>query len=373
MAVFSTNIFTVAFQSVPPMIPQLMNQFSVSTVQAGLLMSMAVVPGIFLSLPSGWLLNRYHAKKVGVVASLCMVIACIFTVISNSFELMLVGRFLLGVGGNLMLITTLGMVSQWFNRKERGKAMGLLGASTPIVTIITFSGVSLAEVDNSWRLPFYISLLLAVVGIVIFLFGVKDNPHCEEKAVEQANKSDYLNAALWKIAIISFCIHAAATAFSTWAPTLFTQYSSMSIVEASLMGSLSILPTILSLPLFGYLSDRTGKRRFFIFLGPILTAVAFLALAFGPTSIVVTSVLFMGVASAIALPTINAMPPEILGCKKAGVGFGIIAVFGALSSVLAVVTIGYLIDVSDSLMISLLGMGAFPALAVIVALTLKTK
>jgi MFS transporter, ACS family, hexuronate transporter len=373
VAVFSTNIFTVAFQSVPPMLPQLMDQFSISAVQAGFLISIAVVPGIFLSLPSAWLLNRYHAKRVGVLASICIAVACFVTVFSNSFEWLLFGRFLLGIGGNLMHITTLGAVSQWFSRKELGKAMGVLGASTPIVTIITYSAVSLAAANFSWQFPFYISLLLAMVGLVVIAVAMKENPFCEHKVLATGVRNDYLNSSLWKVAIIGFCINVAASSFSMWAPTLYTQYTSMPIVEASFLASLSILPTVLFNPFFGFLSDKTGNRRLFIVLGPLLTTVSFVTLAFGPTSAVFSSVLFMGIAATVASPVINAMPAEILGCRKAGVGIGLIAVFGALSAVFAGLITGYLVDVSSSLTVSLLGMGAFSAAAFAVALTLKSK
>ncbi|MGD6852402.1 MAG: MFS transporter [Candidatus Bathyarchaeia archaeon] len=373
VAIFSTNIFTVAFQAVPPVLPQLMDQFSISAVQAGLLISIAVVPGLFLSLPSAWLFNRYHARRAGVLASFCIAVACFVTVLSNSFEWLLLGRFLLGIGGNIMHITTLGAVSQWFSRKELGKAMGILGASTPIVTIITYSAVSLAATSFSWQFPFYISFLLAIFGLVVIAVAMKESPFCEEKVLATGVRNDYLNLSLWKVAIVGFCINVAASSFSMWAPTLYTQFTNMQIVEASLLASLSILPTVLFNPFFGFLSDKMGKRRLFIVLGPLLTTFSFVALAFGPVSAVFSSVLFMGIATTVASPIINAMPAEILGCRKAGVGIGLIAVFGALSAVFAGVVIGYIVDVSSSLTVSLLGMSAFSAVAFAVALTLKTK
>jgi MFS family permease len=373
VAIFSMSIFTVAFQSVPPMVPQLMDQFSISTVQAGLLISIAVLPGIFLSLPSAWLLNRYHARRTSVLASLCIAVACSVTVLSNSFEWLLFGRFLLGIGGNLMHITTLGAVSQWFSRKELGKAMGILGASSPIVTVITYSAVSLAATSFNWQFPFFISLLLAIVGLAVNTLTMKENPICEEKVLATGVRNDYFNSSLWKVASVGFWINVAASSFSMWAPTLYTQFTNMPIVEASFLASLSVLPTILFDPFFGFLSDKTGKRRLFLVRGPLLTTVSFVTLAFGPISAIFSSVLFMGIATTVASPVINAMPAEILGCRKAGVGIGLIAVFGALSSVFAGVLIGYIVDLSSSLTVSLLGMGAFSAIAFVVALTLKSK
>ncbi len=376
VAMFSMGVFTVAFQSVPIIIPQLMTEFSISAVQAGFLMSIAVIPGVFLSLPSGWLYNKYHAKKVGIAASVIMAIACILTSISTSYEVMLFGRLILGVGGNLMLITSLTMISQWFSKSGLGKAMGLFAASTPLITIATYSGVSLILANFSWRFPFYFCLMLAMITLIIFLVVVKSCPNVESKAIEVNSRKDFFNIELWKIGLVFLCVEVAMGAFSIWAPTLFTQFVNMSLVESSLLDSLSILPTIFLLPFFGYLSDRTGKRRLFIILGPLLMTSAFVSLAAGSsltTMTIMSLALFMGAASTIVSPVLNAMPQELLGHEKTGMGFGILSIFGALAGVLSPISIGFLIGVADSLTVPLLGMGAFSAVATVIAFTLKTK
>ena len=87
----------------------------------------------------------------------------------------------------------------------------------------------------------------------------------------------------------------------------------------------------------------------------------------------VGSVLFIGVTTAIIVPASNAMPPEILGHGKAGIGFGVINVCGSLGAVLSVPLIGYLIGATGSFEVSLFGIAAFSVAAVILALTLKTR
>jgi len=354
------------------MIPQLTSEFSVPAVEMGLLMSIALVPGVFLSLPSGWLLNKCPAKKIGATALVCIAVASALTAVSNSFIWILFARFILGLGGTLIYITNLAIVSQWFAKKDLGKAMGLFGASIPLITLITFPAASLATANFGWRSPFYISTLLAVMAIALFLAAIKNGPNFECKAATQGTRKDYLNLELWKIGLICLCVQGTALSFTTWAPTLFTEFARMPNVEASFLASLASLPSIFLFPVFGYLSDRLEKRRLFIILGPLLMTLAFISLASGLDGTVAGSVLFMGIASTMVLPVLNVMPPEILG-HKAGIGFGILSICGTLGGILSVLVIGLLVDAANSLAVSLLGMGAFSGIAAAIALTLKTK
>ena len=197
-------VYTVAFQSVPPMIPAIIKAFSITDVQAGFIMSIVIVPGLFLSLPSGWLLTKYNAKKVGVAALVCVAVASVVAAISNSFDLLLFGRLILGFGGILITITDLAIISQWFGDKDLGKAMGLMGASMPIAVIITFPSVSLVVANFGWRFPFYISSFLAVTAIVVFLVAIKDGPYSQDKGIKGGRK-DYVNLELWKLGLVCLC------------------------------------------------------------------------------------------------------------------------------------------------------------------------
>jgi MFS family permease len=378
VATFSMCVFTVAYQSVPVIIPQLMTEISISTVQAGLLLGLAVFPGVFLSLPSGWLVNKYRPKKMGMIASVFIAASCILTVISTSYEIMLFGRLILAMGGNMMLITSYFMISQLFSKKELGKAMGFFAASTPLITIATYSGVSLTSSIFSWRFPFYICLLLAIVSIAAFLVLVKDYPNHDPKEAGKNYRKDYFNAELWKICLVLLCVGAATGSFSQWAPTLFTQFANMTLFESSVLSSLSILPTAFLFPFFGYLSDRTRKRRLFVIIGSLIMTLAFISITCNSLSISASMVfmlfaLLVGIAETMIMPVLMSMPREVIGVHKIGVGFGLLSIFGALTSVVSSVFIGSLVGVANSLTLPLLTMGAFSAIATIIAFTLKTK
>jgi MFS family permease len=372
VVVYSFVASSVAFESAPPALPAMIKAFSINDVHAGLIMSIVLIPGLFLSVPSGWLLIKYQAKKVGVTSLIFVTAASFFTSISNSFETVLLSRFILGVGAVLITITGFAAIPQWFESHDLGKAMGLLGTSFPLSIVITFPIMSFVTTNFGWRFPFYIATSLAIIATVLFLTVVKDGPY-SKNAIAKGSRKTYFNLEIWKLGFCLLCAQGATFSFSTWAPTLFTRFSGLPNIQASFLASLSSFPTIFLVPLFGYLSDRMGNRRSFVIFGSFLMTIAFVSMGFGLNIAMVGSVLFLGLATAIILPAANSMPSKILGSSQAGIGFGIVSICSLAGAVLLVTLVGYLIDSTSSLTIPFLAMGFFSAMGVVLAFSIKTK
>ncbi len=70
-------------------------------------------------------------------------------------------------------------------------------------------------------------------------------------------------------------------------------------------------------------------------------------------------------------PTSSALLPEILGPDSAGISFGVWAICLNIGGTLGPLLIGYIVDVTKTLMLSFVAMAALSAAAAIVAYTLK--
>lgn len=70
VAVFGFVIFNFDLQSVPPLLHILQVFFNIDASTAGLLMSLVVIPGIFLALPAGMLINRHGFRSIGGFSAL---------------------------------------------------------------------------------------------------------------------------------------------------------------------------------------------------------------------------------------------------------------------------------------------------------------
>ena len=99
VSLFAFMAYGFVFQSLPPLLNELQGVFGVDDAAAGLLMSFVVVPGIFLALPAGVLINKFGFRMLSFVSVILVAVGSLVTAFSATFLLALVGRLILGVGG----------------------------------------------------------------------------------------------------------------------------------------------------------------------------------------------------------------------------------------------------------------------------------
>jgi MFS family permease len=364
--------FAFTFQLVPPLIPSIIEEFNLTNAEAGLLMSIVLVPGIFLSLPAGLFVERYGVRQVGFASLVCVVLGCFVTATANSFMMVLAGRLILGLGGSFVIPTTATIIPQWFTRKELGKAMGIYGINMPFATAIAFPSASVSMLAYGWRFPFYIGLAIGITATAVFMAVVKDGPFTGHKRKANARQA-IGNFEIWKVGLVWLFFNAAALSFTTWAPRLFETFKEMPEVYASFLASLLMWGAILCVPLYGWMSDRTGRRKPFAIAGSFLMTLAFVALAYTSNLTLVISILALGVSAAMVPPIASALPAEILGPSLASVGFGITGICLNIGAASAQPLVGFILDITESYEFCLLGMAALSAAGAVVAYALKTR
>ncbi len=135
--------FAIIMMSVPPILNLAITDLAISHAQAGLLMGIFALPGVFLSLAAGSLGDRYGAKYLALISLSLMVAGTVFSALSPSFPLILAGRFISGLGAVGILVILPQYLSQWFLGKEIGIAMGVYNTVVPVGGLISFNFIPL--------------------------------------------------------------------------------------------------------------------------------------------------------------------------------------------------------------------------------------
>lgn len=364
--------FAFAFQEIPPLFDSIREEFNITNVEAGLLMSVVLVPGVFLSIPAGLFVEKYGVRRIGFLSLACVSLGCFVAATAGSFLMLLVGRFILGLGGTFVVTTTPAIIAHWFTKEELGKAMGIFGINMPFATVTAFPTASVLMLEYGWRLPLYIGLALGLTATAVFVAVVKEGPFASHKKKTSIGQA-VVNPEIWKVGFLWLFFNAAALSFTTWAPRLLKTYQGMSGIYASFLASLLMWGAILWVPIFGWMSDRTSRRRPFAVLGALLMALTFVALAYASDVTLIALILVLGFAAAMVPPIASALPAEILGPTLASVGFGITAMCLNLGAASAQPLVGFLLDVTQSYTLALLWMAGLSAIGMLVAYTLKTK
>jgi MFS family permease len=118
--------FTLIFQSIPPILPFILSELHLTYAQSGLLMSLFALPGIFVSLLGGFLVDRYGMRPLVTGCFLLMIGGTLLVGLGVNLQILGLGRIIAGIGGLTLSVFLPKLLSQWFKEKELGLAMGSL-------------------------------------------------------------------------------------------------------------------------------------------------------------------------------------------------------------------------------------------------------
>lgn len=370
---FAFVTFAFTLQIVPPLISSIMREFNITYGYAGLLMSVVVIPGIFLALPAGVITDCYGVKLAGSMSVIMLLLGSIISALANSFIMLLVGRVILGLGGAFIVTSMPTIISQWFSRNEIGKAMGIFGICMPFASVIAFPTASILKAKYNWRYPFYISAFLAVLNIITFITLIKDGPFKQDSKKAISLRSVLANAEIWKVGVVWLLFNASALSFTTWSPEIFERYMGIESFHASLLATTLMLTAIPFVPLFGWYSDKIKKRKNLMVIGLLSMTGALVAIASSSSVYITIPVVALGIGAALVPPAIMALPPQILGIETSGTGFAVIAACLNVGVAFAPPFTGLILEITLSPTLTYLTMASFSILGAAVAYTLKTK
>ena len=127
------------FHLIPPILPRVIVDLGLSHGQGGMLMALFALPGIFLSLGSGWLVDRYGARIVGALGILLMGSATVALSRGDGYSMILLARLITGVGAVVGVVAMQRMVTRLFQGRPLGLPTGISGSAVPLGIIVIYN------------------------------------------------------------------------------------------------------------------------------------------------------------------------------------------------------------------------------------------
>lgn len=368
-------VYGFALQSVPPLLKQFTRIFNVDESNAGLLMSMVLIPGIVLALPAGILVDRYGFRKLGFLSVLTITIGSLIMALTTSFPLALMARLIVGVGGGLLSVGIPSIVPQWFEHREMGKAMGVFAVGMPIATTLAFFAAPVLAQSFGWQFPFYTVVIMSIFSAIFFWSTVRDGPLRRRGTKTRLSEAwlAFRNGEVWKVSVVWMFFNMVAIGFLTWAPTLFVIFKGLTPVSASVVASLIMIANFFFVPFYGWVSDKTGRRKLFLIVGPIAMVMSLYAIIYATGISLPLTVFILGVSAGTVPPVIMAIVGQTLRPELVGMGFGIVTFWQNVGSALTAPLIGSLLEATQSLPLTLFGMSIFAFCGAVLALTIHAK
>ena len=260
--------FAMVFQSIPPLLSLIRSEFSISHAQAGLLMSLFALPGIFIAIPGGIISDRLGMKKVGITSLVLMIAGTIIVGTSNMPLQAYVGRIISGIGGLTLAIVLPQLVSKWFLGKELGVGMGVFNTAMPLGTILSFNILGIIGNGLGWHTPVFLTTTFSILALLIFLWLFKKPAKKKPEKVKGIVFSEItkLGSSIWLIGFSWMWFNAAFISFLTFSSPFFVA-KGYEIGSAGFLSSIIMMGSLFLSPLIGYFVYKFGREEAFIGMG----------------------------------------------------------------------------------------------------------
>jgi predicted MFS family arabinose efflux permease len=335
------------FQTMGSAAPGVTAEIGLSLTEIGTLIGLFMLPGVFLSIPSGYAARYMTDRGLLALGLLVMGLGGATAAIASGFGMLALGRILCGIGFVIGTIYFAKMVADWFAGRELATAMSILVVTWPL-------GIAIGQVTHDWlmtqfhwRLPFAIASAYCVTAALALWLGYRAPAGMatpRNAAAPMGLPARELWLTLLAASVWAF-FNAGYLVFLSFAPKAL-QDSGFAAHQAIPMVSAASALMMISIPLSGMIADRTGRPDAVLYLCSAVAVVCLLALPYAPFAILACllfGLIGMGPAGVIMALTGQAMSPA-----RRAFGMGVFSTIYYAITAPAPALAGWLVDRSGA-------------------------
>jgi len=338
---------------------------NITAAMSSLLGSLFFLGYFFFQIPGTAYAAKKSARKLIFWSLILWGMLAMATGMVRNLTGLIVIRFMLGVVESAVMPSMIVFLSRWFTKSERSRANTFLILGNP-VTILWMSILSGYLVDSvGWRWMFILEGFPAIIWAFLWWRLVVDRPG-DAKWLTDDEKHDLqaqldieqqsikpvknyavafrsrvvillcLQYALWSIGVYGFVI---------WLPSIINAAPDSDIVKTGWLASVPYLLAIIGMLTTSYFSDKTLKRKSFIYPFLLIGSLAFYgSYLVGTSNFWISFILLVIAGGAMYAPygPFFAVITEVLPRNVASGAIALINSLGALGSFIGAYIVGYL-------------------------------
>ena len=371
-------------------LPMLRQEFAMSNMEAGSLMSFFFVGYAFSQIPAGFFASRFGTR--GLVSFSVLGFSLFTYLIGTATSSNLIKWFRVGLGtceGPFPVGAT-STIKNWFPAQERGTATGIYMAATTIATMVTPPIAVWIMVNWGWRYVFYTFAIPGIITAIAWYFLVRTRPvespfpnlqeveHISDDAVIVAadnneeksfglldklilarkvklietNAAVFTSWNIWGVTLSYFFAVSIVMGLMTWVPSYLVNVKGYSFMK---MGWIAVAPwlggTVGALG-GGWFSDKilAKRRKPTMWITGIATAIMMFVLVNVPENAVALFIaLFLaGGLLHVGWPAFTAYPMGLTTGKTYPVAISVLNTGGNLGGFFSPLIAGFLLDTYKS-------------------------
>lgn len=270
--------------------PSIMKTFSIDALFLANLSSCYFYTNLLLLIPAGLLLDRFSVKGLLIAFMSISVAGTIVFSFASSLFIAEFGRLLSGIGGSIVFIGGIKLISRWFPQIKLpfvialfttiGYLGGMVG-QTPFVIISDHYG---------WRTSLRILSAVGIVILVLIYLFVENAPDNKkifsEKPIQLLTAFASLKLAsqniyTWLGGLYTMFMNLPIIILaSLWSGLYLEETSHLSSMTASFVTSALLLGVMIGSIIVGWISSQFKTKKVIMILGPLLSLIIIFAIIF---------------------------------------------------------------------------------------------
>ncbi len=322
--------------ALPPLFPILHQEFDVSFIQLGLVMTVFYSASGTGQAVAGVLVDRYGAHRLLIAGLAALSIGIALLGLSNSYLLLLPLALIAGLGNSVFHPADLSILSLRVSERRHGRAFavhgiaGALGYATSPVLIAAVAATA------SWRVALVGCGVVGLIATAVLYANrqhlVSDTKAHAPRPAAAAGKSGYLAAIASPVVLLGFAYFAmtsfAGQGVQSFGTTSFVSGYGLMLSAATLCVSAYLIGNACGIVTGGFLADRTHRHHIVAMTGILVagTAMVVVTSLSGHAGIIAPVMFLSGMAYGITQPSRDVL------IRKAAAGVGLGRVFGFVYS-----------------------------------------
>ncbi|OQX95649.1 MFS transporter [candidate division KSB1 bacterium 4572_119] len=323
-----------AYDCIGPLIPQLKAELGFTDYQAYWLYSIYSIPVILFVVFGGMLADKLGVKKSAILFTAAFTFGTILTATEN-FTIMLIGRFLFGIGAEAYYVIMNKILAKWF--KGRGLAMAF-GVNLFLCrggTWAALNGLPWMADNLSLSTTLWIVAGINIFGLAItFLYALLDNIGEKKKIVTISEEGEdetfkikeavKLPLAFWVISLLCMTYYSAIFPFQGAATDFFIERYGYNNIHAGRIASILVTISMFTTWIFGAIIDRIGKRATMLIIGSLAMIPTHISMAYTDINPWIPMVV-LGMSFSLVPAALWPALPLMVKEQHLGTAYGIIA------------------------------------------------
>ncbi len=293
----SLNLFNFIDRYILPGVqPLVQKEFAVNDAQIGLLTTAFFFTYMLAAPLTGWLGDRFARKPLIVIGALLWSLATLFTAYVHSYETLLIRHAIVGIGEATFSIFAPALLSDFYPEADRNRVLSIFYVTIPVGGALGYITGGVLGQHYGWRMPFYIAALPGVLIALGFYFFVREPRRgSADKLAPTLDRATFSglmhNPAFWAATLGLAMWTFAVGGISTFLPTFFVRFASMSLAKAgTIAGGLTVICGLLGTIVGGWVAQiwlrRNHRALYLISAWGSILAIPFAAMVFfGPPKV----------------------------------------------------------------------------------------